>query len=73
MNVDDEVELSRILARIVPDALTKVLGTFGLPQYTLYAKKEWHPGLIRETKLLPGNITEVHKLSRIGKGERIQW
>ena len=53
MNVYDEVELSRILARIVPDSSTKVLGAFGLPQYTLYAKKEWHLGLIRETKFRP--------------------
>ena len=47
MNVDDEVELNRILMRIVPDSLTKVLGAFRLPQYTLYAKKEWHLGFVR--------------------------
>ena len=47
MNVDDEVELSRILARIVTDSITKVLGAFGLPQYTLNAEKEWHLGFVR--------------------------
>ena len=52
MNVDDEVEVGRILARtdlqLVPDSLTKALGAVGLPQYTLYAKRGWHPERIGE-------------------------
>ena len=46
MNVDNEVEVDRILAQtnlLVPDSLTEVLGAVGLPQYTLYAKRGWHP------------------------------
>ena len=45
MNVVDEVKLSCIMAHT--SSLTKVLGTFGLPQYTLCAKKEWHLGFAR--------------------------
>ena len=63
MNVDDEVEVDRILAQtnlLVPDSLTEVLGAVGLPQYTLYAKRGWHPerGATAECGL------EVEALSR---------
>ena len=46
MNVDDQVEVGCILAQtdlLVSDFLTELLGAVGLPHYTLYAKRGWHP------------------------------
>ena len=41
MNVDDKVEVGRILEQT--DSLTEVLGAIGLPQYMLYVRRGWHP------------------------------
>ena len=45
MNVDNEDKGGCILLQtdiLVPDSLTEVLGTVGLLQYMLFAKRGWH-------------------------------
>ena len=46
MNVSNEIEVGRILVQadiLVPDSSPKLLGAVGLPQFTLYVQRGWHP------------------------------
>ena len=46
MNIDDKAEVDRILAQadiLVPDSSPELLGAVGLPQFTLYAYRRFHP------------------------------
>ena len=74
MNVDDEVELSRILARIVPDSLTKVLGVFDfhhtrcMRKLNFALKGDWRRSLNSETKFRPERGLEEESPLRLSHG-----
>ena len=63
MNVDDEVEVDRILAQtdiLVPGSSPELLGAVGLPQYTLYAQRGWHSKRRETAECEKAAVTREH-------------